>query len=117
MFNVVTSVGIIMVNKALMSTHRFNFGKPIRYFFLYFFHLIFRSSYLTIILQLARQQANINRIPSTTFAEGMLLGEKYVRYYVLSLIFLLMVITLDISRLIVIDILYLLICMQICIRF
>lgn len=27
MFNVVTSVGIIMVNKALMATHGFSFGK------------------------------------------------------------------------------------------
>lgn len=34
MFNVVTSVGIIMVNKALMAMHRFSFGKPIRLFFL-----------------------------------------------------------------------------------
>jgi hypothetical protein len=29
MFNVVTSVGIIMVNKALMATHGFSFGKNI----------------------------------------------------------------------------------------
>ena len=27
MFNVVTSVGIIMVNKALMATHGFSFGE------------------------------------------------------------------------------------------
>lgn len=27
-FNVVTSVGIIMVNKALMATYGFSFGKP-----------------------------------------------------------------------------------------
>jgi hypothetical protein len=27
MFNVVTSVGIIMVNKALMAKHGFSFGK------------------------------------------------------------------------------------------
>lgn len=27
MFNVVTSVGIIIVNKALMATHGFSFGK------------------------------------------------------------------------------------------
>jgi hypothetical protein len=27
MFNVVTSVGIIMVNKALMATHGFSFGR------------------------------------------------------------------------------------------
>jgi hypothetical protein len=26
-FNVVTSIGIIIVNKALMATHRFSFGK------------------------------------------------------------------------------------------
>jgi hypothetical protein len=29
MFNVVTSVGIIMVNKALMATHGFSFGKTV----------------------------------------------------------------------------------------
>ena len=29
MFNVVTSVGIIMVNKALMATHGFSFGETI----------------------------------------------------------------------------------------
>ena len=29
MFNVVTSVGIIMVNKALMETHGFSFGKTL----------------------------------------------------------------------------------------
>jgi hypothetical protein len=29
MFNVVTSVGIIMVNKALMATHGFSFGKSV----------------------------------------------------------------------------------------
>ena len=29
MFNVVTSVGIIMVNKALMATHGFSFGKTL----------------------------------------------------------------------------------------
>lgn len=28
-FNVVTSVGIIMVNKALMATHGFSFGKTL----------------------------------------------------------------------------------------
>lgn len=30
MFNVVTSVGLIMVNKALMAMHGFSFGKFIR---------------------------------------------------------------------------------------
>lgn len=29
MFNVVTSVGIIMVNKALMGTYGFSFGKHV----------------------------------------------------------------------------------------
>lgn len=30
MFNIVTSVGIIMVNKALMAKYGFTFGTPIR---------------------------------------------------------------------------------------
>lgn len=33
MFNVVTSVGIILVNKALMATHGFTFGIPSSSFF------------------------------------------------------------------------------------
>jgi hypothetical protein len=28
-FNITTSVGIIMVNKALMATHGFSFGMPV----------------------------------------------------------------------------------------
>jgi hypothetical protein len=32
MFNVVTSVGIIMVNKALMATHGFSFGEKVHKF-------------------------------------------------------------------------------------
>lgn len=35
MFNVVTSVGIILVNKALMATYGFSFGKFLCTFFFY----------------------------------------------------------------------------------
>lgn len=43
MFNVVTSVGIIIVNKALMATYGFSFGNVIRYFnsILFVFFLLF----------------------------------------------------------------------------
>lgn len=34
MFNVVTSVGIIIVNKALMATYGFSFGKSCFFFFI-----------------------------------------------------------------------------------
>lgn len=43
MFNVVTSVGIIIVNKALMATYGFSFGK---FFFLVTFSLFYLFIYL-----------------------------------------------------------------------
>ena len=39
MFNVVTSVGIIIVNKALMATYGYSFGKDFS-FALYFSHFL-----------------------------------------------------------------------------
>lgn len=45
-FNIVTSVGIIMVNKALMATHRFTFGKSIinSFYGQYYFVTVFNVS-------------------------------------------------------------------------
>lgn len=52
MFNVVTSVGIIIVNKALMATYGFSFGKVfLNYFFFYFSLLIyvaFSGNFITL---------------------------------------------------------------------
>ena len=47
MFNVVTSVGIIIVNKALMATYGFSFGKV----FLNYFFFIFLSLDLCCLFQ------------------------------------------------------------------
>ena len=44
MFNVVTSVGIIIVNKALMATYGFSFGKSCFIFYL------FSTIYLAFLL-------------------------------------------------------------------
>jgi hypothetical protein len=39
-FNVVTSVGIIMINKALMATHGYSFGKSLYQLSLYIYSIL-----------------------------------------------------------------------------
>lgn len=72
MFNVVTSVGIIMVNKALMATYGFSFGISLMtykdsalYYFLVllFFFLSFclnKSSHLTCV-------SSVHSLPSSQY--------------------------------------------------
>jgi hypothetical protein len=59
MFNVVTSVGIIMVNKALMATHGFSFGENMLKSSTSFPRLITWYN-ITMIMQLAYQISSTN---------------------------------------------------------
>ncbi|KAJ8441330.1 hypothetical protein Cgig2_024842 [Carnegiea gigantea] len=81
MFNVVTSVGIIMVNKALMATYGFSFGKLSLLKFL----VVLDSSNSCSITCISPQIAKLSMIPVSCFLEIVFDKVRYSRGTKLSI--------------------------------